>query len=190
MQRAGILAWALVSATCVVIGAFGPWATVLGQYSASGTQISSKYAGFLVGIAVLGSVAVLVRRTTSSAGAWAIIAGVLAGGVALYEHHHISSALGLANATVAAELPSAGNAFHVGWGLDLVIAAALSLVACGFVSLFFPAELEPRTAAAEPARGRLVPEVPAGWYRDPNDETLLRYWNGFGWTVQTAKPAS
>ena len=30
----------------------------------------------------------------------------------------------------------------------------------------------------------------AGWYRDPNDEALLRYWNGFGWTTQTAKPAS
>ncbi|MGH3002607.1 MAG: DUF2510 domain-containing protein [Gaiellaceae bacterium] len=190
MQRAGILAWALLSATCVVIGAFGPWATVLGQYSASGTQISSKYAGFLVGIAVLGSVAMLLRRATSSAGAWAIVAGVLAGCVGLYEHHHISSALGLANATVAVELPSAADAFHVGWGLDLVIAAALSLVACGFVSLFFPAELEPRAVAGDPAPRASLPELPAGWYRDPNDDSMLRYWNGFGWTVQTAKPAS
>lgn len=190
MHRAGILAWALVSAACIVIGAFGPWATVLGQYSASGTQISSKWAGILVGAAVLGSVAILWRRTTSSAGAWAMIAGVVAGGVGLYEHHHISSALGLANATVSAELPSAGAAFHIGWGLDLAIAAALSLVACGFVSLFFPRDLEARPAESAPSRGALVPEVPAGWYRDPNDGSMLRYWNGYGWTVQTAKPAS
>ena len=190
MQRAGILAWALVSAACIVIGAFGPWATVLGQYSASGTQVSSKWAGVLVGAAVLGSVAILLRQETTSAGAWAMIAGVLAGGVGLYEHHHISSALGIVNAQVAAELPSAGNAFHVGWGLDLAIAAALSLVVCGFVSFFFPADLEPRSVEPEPVRGALVPEVPAGWYRDPNDDSMLRYWNGYGWTVQTAKPAS
>lgn len=145
---------------------------------------------FLVGIAGLGSVAILVRRATSSGGAWAMIAGMLAATVELYQHHHVSSALGLANATVAAELPSAGNAFHVGWGLDLVIAAALSLVACGFVSLFFPAELDGRAVEPTLAGPTTAPEVPAGWYRDPNDDTLLRYWNGYGWTVQTVKPAS
>jgi hypothetical protein len=31
---------------------------------------------------------------------------------------------------------------------------------------------------------------PAGWYRDPNDPALLRYWTGSGWTAQTAKPVS
>jgi Protein of unknown function (DUF2510) len=187
MHRAGILAWALVSATCVVIGAFGPWATVNGTYSASGTQVSSKFAGFLVAIAVLGSVAIFVRRTTSSAGVWAMIAGVLAGGIGLYQHHHVASEIGKVKALT--NLPALGITFHVGWGLDLAIVAAASLALCGFVSSFFPAELD-RVVESKPAHPVSAPEVPAGWYRDPNDDTMLRYWNGYGWTVQTAKPAS
>jgi hypothetical protein len=35
----------------------------------------------------------------------------------------------------------------------------------------------------------IVPTTPAaGWYIDPNDPSLLRYWSGLGWTTQTTKP--
>lgn len=37
----------------------------------------------------------------------------------------------------------------------------------------------------------MVPVAPAaGWYKDPNNPSLLRYWTGLGWTAQTATPTS
>lgn len=30
------------------------------------------------------------------------------------------------------------------------------------------------------------PQVPAGWYGDPHDATMLRYWDGAAWTEHTA----
>jgi len=28
--------------------------------------------------------------------------------------------------------------------------------------------------------------VAAGWYEDPDDTTIVRWWNGLGWTENTA----
>lgn len=31
-------------------------------------------------------------------------------------------------------------------------------------------------------------EVPAGWYQDPQNQGMQRYWNGFEWTQETRMP--
>jgi hypothetical protein len=187
MNRQGILAWALVSAVAMVIGAFGPWLTVGGTYSASGTDISSKYAGFLIGLAVVGATLIFWQRMTSSSGVWALFTGLIGVAVSAYEHHHIASALALTQSFTSIAGWDLG--LHVGWGLDLDVVAAASMVVCGIASFFFEPEHHADPAPATRYEPN-VPSVPAGWYSDPNDNAMLRYWNGFGWTTQTARPAS
>ena len=186
MQRAGILAWALVSAGLVVVGALGPWLTALGVVSVNGWTLEKKAAGILIVLALLGALSVWVRRDTAQSGAFAACTGLPAALLALYEHHHIST-------RISSSVPGYGRVLnglvHVGWGLDLALIASASLMLAGFASFFF--EAEPRAEAATASASQTYePTVPAGWYPDPNDSALLRYWNGFGWTTQTATPAS
>jgi hypothetical protein len=35
--------------------------------------------------------------------------------------------------------------------------------------------------------GQAAAAVPAGWYQDPTDPSLLRYWTGSAWTTQIAR---
>jgi hypothetical protein len=188
MHKAGILAWALVSAGLMAIGAFGPWMTALTVISLSGWDVQRGKAEVLLAIALLGALAVFVRRTTSSGGVWAVIAGLAGAALTGYEHHHITSAI----SGVPLQYQTLAHALiHVGWGLDVALAGSLSLAVSGLASFFF--EPGARVVAGEAPAARYepnVPTVPAGWYRDPNDDAMLRYWNGFGWTTQTAKPAS
>jgi hypothetical protein len=186
MHKAGTLAWALVSAGLMAIGAFGPWMTALNVISLTGWDVQKRQAVALLFISLVGGLAVYLRRATTSGGVWAMVAGLAGLALTAYEHHHITSALSGA----APEYASIEKAFvHIGWGLDLAIAASISLALAGLASFFF--EPVARRETAPTARyDPNVPTVPAGWYRDPNDEALLRYWNGFGWTTQTAKPAS
>ncbi|TMM13215.1 MAG: DUF2510 domain-containing protein [Actinobacteria bacterium] len=184
MSRQGILAWALVSATVVVIGAFGPWVTALGVVSISGTTVS-KHPYILAGLGLIGAAFVWVRRATNVAGVGAMLVGVAAGALSLYDRHHLSSLLHSAGPI--------GSAFvHIGWGLNATLAGSVSLLLSGVAWFLFVTdeadEWRKRAAAAPVTTG--APVVPAGWYRDPNDDAMLRYWNGFGWTTQTAKPAS
>ncbi len=192
MQRAGILAWALVSASCVVIGAFGPWVTAFGLISANGWDVQKKEAGILIVLALLAAVAAFTRRDSATSGFVATFTGLGGLILTLWEHHRITSAL----AGVAAQSQSqsfihidVGAIVHVGWGLDLALLASASLMLAGLASFFF--EEAPRSDAATVSAAKTYePTVPAGWYPDPNDNALLRYWNGFGWTTQTAKPAN
>ena len=187
MHRAGILAWALVSAGLMAIGAFGPWMTALTVISLSGWDVQRGKAEALLAIALLGALAVFVRRRTSSGGTWALIAGLAGGALTGYEHHHITSAI----AGVAPQYQTLANALvHVGWGLDVALAGSLSLAVSGLASFFVEPDTRPVAAEAQGRYEQNIPTVPAGWYRDPNDDGMLRYWNGFGWTTQTAKPAS
>jgi len=187
MHKAGILAWALVSAGLMAIGAFGPWLTALNIISMNGWDVQKRQAGVLLTIALLGGLAVFLRRATTSGGVWAMIAGGAGLLLTLYEHHHLTSMFAGSDPRFA---DIAKALVHIGWGLDVAIAASISLALSGLVSLFF--EPAPRRADSTPGvkYDPNVPTIPAGWYRDPNDAALLRYWNGFGWTTQTAKPAS
>jgi len=187
MHKAGILAWALVSAGLMAIGAFGPWLTALTVISMSGWDVQHGKAEVLLALALLGALAVFVRRRTSSAGTWALIAGLAGAALTGYEHHTITSAI----SGVAPQYQTLAHALlHVGWGLDLAFVGSLSLAAAGLASFFFEEETRSIVAEAATRYEPNVPTVPAGWYRDPNDDAMLRYWNGFGWTTQTAKPAS
>lgn len=40
------------------------------------------------------------------------------------------------------------------------------------------------------ASAAIIPAAPAaGWYTDPQDTSMLRYWTGLAWSTHTAKPA-
>ena len=159
MNRQGILAWALISATAMVVGAFGPWVTALGVISISGTTVS-KHPYILAGLGVIGAAFVWARRSSNVAGVGAMLIGLAGTALSFYDRHHLTSMLRSAGPV--------GQAFvHVGWGLNGVLAGSISLLLAA-----------------------TAPTTPAGWYRDPNDDGMLRYWNGFGWTTQTARPAS
>ena len=194
MHRAGVFVWALVSAGLMVIGAFGPWVTALGLISVNGWDVQKKEAGILIVLALLGAVTVFTRRMSSASGSVATFTGL--GGLILtgWEHHRITSAL--SHAAAASDSQSflhfdVGAIVHVGWGLDLALVASLSLMLAGIASFFLgEAAVRGATPTTAATASAYEPTVPAGWYRDPNDESLLRYWNGFGWTTQTAKPAS
>jgi hypothetical protein len=188
VQRAGVFTWALVSAGFMIIGAFSPWVTVLGVISVNVWDVQKKEAGILIVLALLGAVAVFTRRTSPTSGSVATFTGL--GGLVLtvWEHHRITSAL----TGAAPQYQSfVGAIIHIGWGLDVAVVASLSLMLAGIAS-FFVGEAPERgsTTATVTTTNAYEPSVPAGWYRDPNDDGLLRYWNGFGWTTQTAKPAS
>jgi len=184
MSRQGILAWALISATVIVVGAFGPWVTALGVVSISGTTVS-KHPYILAGLGVIGTAFVWARRATNVAGVGAMLVGVAAGALSLYDRHHLTSLLHSAGPVGAAFV-------HIGWGLNASLAGSVSLLLSSVVWFLVVTdeadEWRTRAAAAQVTTG--APLVPAGWYRDPNDNAMLRYWNGFGWTTQTAKPAS
>jgi Protein of unknown function (DUF2510) len=191
VHRAGLFVWALVSAGLMTVGAFGPWVTALGVISVNGWDVQKKEAGILIVLALLGALAVFTQRTTSTSGSVAVFAGL--GGLLLtgWEHHRITSAL--ASAAAASSTQSfihmdVGAIVHVGWGLDLALLASASLMLAGIASFFGQVTLN--SAPADGSATTYEPTQAAGWYRDPNDEALLRYWNGYGWTTQTAKPAS
>ncbi|MBV8065397.1 MAG: DUF2510 domain-containing protein [Actinobacteria bacterium] len=182
MHKSGVLAWALLSAAAMAIGVFGPWLTALSLVSFDGWHLERHPAEALLLVAILGGLGVFIRRSTTSAGVYAMIAGIVGLAVGLYEHHHITSTL----ASYLPNYPQLTQAlFHVGWGLDAAIAGSASLALAGLASFFFTPTV--RTVSVPTAQ---IPSVPAGWYTDPSNADLLRYWNGFGWTTQTAKPAS
>lgn len=84
----GLLAWSLASAVLAVIGAFGPWAKVF-VISVNGTDASHD--GWVVAAAAgFGGLLVYVRRTTASAGSWALVAGIVALLPAIYDREHLT----------------------------------------------------------------------------------------------------
>lgn len=189
MHKAGILVWALLSAGLMAVGAFTPWVTALKVISINGWDVERGKAEVLLAIALLGALAVFVRRHTSSAGVWALVAGLAGTALTGYIHHHITSAID----GVAPQYEQFAQALvHVGWGLDAALAGSLSLALSGIVSFFVEPSTDSEATITETVSSYQTnePTVPAGWYRDPNDDAMLRYWNGFGWTTQTAKPAS
>ncbi len=169
----------------MAVGAFAPWVTALHIISLNGWDIERHRAEMLLAIAVLGAVTTFALRATSG-GSWATLMGGLGVLLTLYEHHSITSTI----AGLTPQYPTISTSLvHVGWGLDAAVVASISLTLSGITSFFVAPALQQATVSSvryEPN----VPTVPAGWYNDPNDNAMLRYWNGFGWTTQTAKPAS
>ena len=122
----GMLIWALASAGLVIIGAFGPWAKVL-VISINGTDASHD--GWVVASAAFfGGLLVYVRRATPSAGSWALLAGIVAMLPAIYDRQHLTHWISNGG-------PITQTLVHVGWGLNLVIVASISLAICGATGL-------------------------------------------------------
>jgi len=180
MRRQVVVIWALVSSALILVGAFGPWVTALGVISVSGTDFD-KHGWYMAALALLGAAVAWVRRLDVAGGGTAIVIGLAGIGLSLHDHHRLDSALSQAG-------PIGHEIVHVGWGLNAALVGSISLVLAGFG--WFVSDVEDAPAVRSEPTAPNVPTIPAGWYRDPNDDALLRYWNGFGWTTQTAKPAS
>jgi hypothetical protein len=181
MRRQVVVVWALVSSALMLVGAFGPWVTALGIVSIAGTDFE-KHGWYLAALALLGAAVAWFRRFDFSGGGTAIAIGLAGAALSFHDRHRLDSALSQAGAI--------GHALvHVGWGLDAALVGSISLALSG-VGWFVTDVEDAPVGRTEVAAALNVPTIPAGWYRDPNDESLLRYWNGFGWTTQTAKPAS
>jgi Protein of unknown function (DUF2510) len=192
MRREWILLWSLGSAALMVVGAFGPWVTALGILSISGNDVH-KHGWYLAALAFAGAMVVFARRTNVAGAVWAIVVGLAGTGLTYHDRHDIVSLLG-GSTTSETQQQLVNSLVHVGWGLNIALFASVSLMLSGLGWFFTEGETQP--APREEIRTPLgvtvanVPTVPAGWYKDPSDDSLLRYWNGFGWTTQTAKPAS
>jgi hypothetical protein len=179
MRREWILLWSLGSAALMVVGAFGPWVTALGILSISGNDVH-EHGWYLAALALAGAMVVFARRTNVAGAVWAIVVGLTGTGLTYHDRHDITSLLGAA-ATTPTQRDFVNALVHVGWGLNVALFASLSLALSG-LGWFF-SEGERRPALREEARTPLgvtvtnVPTVPAGWYKDPTDASLLRYWN-------------
>jgi Protein of unknown function (DUF2510) len=170
----------LASAGLMVIGAFGPWVKAF-AVSVGGTD-GSNDGWLVVAAALIAALVILARREKASAGVWAILAGVAGAGTTIYDRSNVSSAISDAG-------PLAQSVVQVGWGLNLAMVASISLAIAGLASF---AKSRAASSSSEPtATGDQVASVvPAGWYQDPVDSSLVRYWTGSAWTADTAKPGS
>jgi hypothetical protein len=116
----------------IVVGALGPWATILG-FSVAGTEGDGTYALVLALVAGLA-----LWRAWSTASKGMLIAcaalGALVLIIGIYDYDHISSASEAADVSEDADLESslaAGFAglVSIGWGLYVVILGAIATIA-------------------------------------------------------------
>jgi hypothetical protein len=188
--------WGLGSAVAMLIGAFGPWVTVLGL-SVSGTDADND-GWIVVALGLVGLLCVLGERRTPSLGLLGAVAGGIGLAVTLYDRSDVSSAIDDAGVF--------GAVASVGWGLNLALVASASLAIHGLVAATQRARSPVPAPAAAPmvsldpmlvhgpipaaADAVLPPPVialTAGWYADPRDANTLRYWTGDAWDEQTAE---
>jgi hypothetical protein len=166
----------------MLIGAFGPWAKILGA-SVSGTD-GHNDGWFLAAFAALAALLSFARSSSKSTGLWLVITGLAGAAATLYDRNQISAAISQAGAL--------GQALaQVGWGLNLAMLASISLTISGITWLIrTPGSAESAVqAAAAHSLPATAPAAPAaGWYKDPQDPSLLRYWTGAAWTTNTAQP--
>ena len=175
-----MVGWAFVSSTLMLVGAFGPWVTALGIISIAGTDFE-HHGWYLAALALLAGAVAWIRRNDFSGGWTVIVIGLAGIALEYHDRHRLDTALSSAGAIGRALV-------HVGWGLNVALVGSISLVLAGVG--WFVTDVESPPVRQTEKLDLNVPTTPAGWYRDPNDDALLRYWNGYGWTTQTAKPAS
>jgi hypothetical protein len=131
LPRAPGLFWlGLAAAVAMLIGAFGPWAKVIGivNVSVSGTDGSND--GWLVVVAALAGIGALALYTWHKGRFWAL-GTVLAGvGGTFVTYHDRGNVTDVANDSTS-ELA----AFQVGWGLNLALGASIVFGVVGGVAL-------------------------------------------------------
>ncbi len=146
-----IRGWILLSAVLMVVGAFGPWVKALGQ-SASGTD-GSNDGWLVVGAAVLGCALFFAMRKTRVGGVWPLLAGIAGLAVTLYDRNHLNNAINRGG-------PFAQAVAQIGWGLNLALAASISLGIAGVVYFFQRPEAQPPTVPASPSPLNVPPSPP------------------------------
>jgi hypothetical protein len=130
----------------MVVGAFGPWLRVLGQ-SVGGTD-GSNDGWLVVAAAVIGGLLFYTTRTRRAAGVWDFLAGIAGIAVTLYDRSNVQNAIDNSGAFAQALV-------QVGWGLNLALAASVSMTVAAAVHWFKTREqehpLSPPTSAPPPA---------------------------------------
>ena len=143
-KRDRLLFWGLLSALLLAISSPGPWLSLRVMNNGELQQ------GLVLVAAVVGAVVLVAFRQRRSAGVAALLAGLVGLGITLHAVIHIGGPLLYG--------PFAAYGFApVGWELDLVLLASLSLALCGLVWLLArsdPPESAP-VASATP-RGELA----------------------------------
>jgi hypothetical protein len=127
--------WGLGSAVAMAMGALGPWASVLG-ISINGTDLS-KGGKVVLGLAVVAGLCVLGQSQSPAL----IVVGFLAGAVAFVVTIHDRTRV----TTLIHSAGPFGSLAKVGWGLNLALAAAVSVVLQSLVA----AASELRTGGVE-----------------------------------------
>jgi hypothetical protein len=142
--RQGVQWWVLGSAALMVLGAFGPWVKALGQ-SVGGTD-GSNDGWLVVAAAVIGGLLFYVTRRHRAAGVWAFLGGIAGVAVTLYDRSNVQDAIDRGGLFAQALV-------QVGWGLNLALAASVSMSLAAAVSWWQARELEqplPPPASAPP----------------------------------------
>lgn len=123
-MRKGILIWVWVSGGLMLIGGFGPWATVFG-ISVDGTNGD----GWVVVIAgALAGGLCYWKRERHWAGAWAIAGGAVGLLTTGYDRGHLESVISRGGSFAQALV-------QVGWGLNLALIASVSMLVAGAVGV-------------------------------------------------------
>jgi hypothetical protein len=118
------MGWGLVSAVVMVIGSFGPWATVLGLVTVNGTDDGGD--GWVVIVAAaVGAVAMLLWRLRSRR--WLILA-VIAGAAGLATT--IYDRIDIEGTTDGVDV---GALVDADWGIYVAMIGSASLVAAAIV---------------------------------------------------------
>ena len=150
----GVHWWLLGSAALALVGAFGPWLRVLGQ-SVGGTD-GSNDGWLVVAAAGLGALLYYLNRAHRIAGMWGLLGGIAGTAVTLYDRSNVQNAIDQGG-TLAAGL------VQVGWGLNLALAASVSLAIAGAVSWYSArpgAQPEPLSSEPPPAAAPSPPSMP------------------------------
>jgi hypothetical protein len=145
-NRQAWLLWLLGSAGLMVLGGFGPWATVMGM-SVNGTQGDgwAVIAGGVVGAGVA-IASTQARGLWRFAGVGPLLGGIAGAVVALHDRHSLT--VGLAHQGAFAQALA-----QVGWGLNLAAFASLSLAVCGALMLLRDNRWSQRPAADATSQG-------------------------------------
>jgi hypothetical protein len=151
----GVRWWVFGSAALMVVGAFGPWVKALGQ-SVGGTD-GSNDGWLVVAAAVIGGVLFYATRSSRSAGVWALLGGIAGVAVTLYDRSHVQNAIDQGGALAQALV-------QVGWGLNLALAASVSMTIAAAVDWFKAREREqplpPPSSAPPPTPASPLPAPP------------------------------
>jgi hypothetical protein len=199
-RHPGLFWWGIGSGAAMLVGAFGPWANVFGV-PINGLDAPND-GWVVVALALVALVCIVAEHRMRALAVGTIVVGVIGAGVTLYDRRRFAFA--------TTDVGDLGAVVTIGWGLDLALAASVSLALYGLVAATrSPAARErvagvsatafpSRARRGEPAGPPLPPSslpspvaLPApGWYADPHDPTFLRYWTGRRWGDQTVRPAS